>query len=301
MSTAAKHEALDETVLGQWRRHGYAVVPRFIPKALVGRALQEIWKTYPTDAELRAKPRRYSGLLEDPEQLQMEFPFAAPTLNDLATHPAFGTFGAGAFGHNDVVLTQAATWVKYAGVGDFEQGMHLDYQGNTLVVPRADADYEQINAILYLTDVTADMGPTCVVSREQTKGLPVWPAFRTRQLDPGIYKQEKKVLVPAGSLLLFSMSTFHRASQITAETGARVSLHLIFRSSRHAFAGFYLYSKLGEKPELGKFVQRASVEQRALLGFPRPGNAYWTAETLAGVGLRYPKMDMKPYRVGVGK
>jgi hypothetical protein len=33
-----------------------------------------------------------------------------------------------------------------------------------------------------------------------------------------------------------------------------------------------------------------------VLGFPPPGHAYWNHETLAAVAMRYPTMDLKPYR-----
>ena len=36
--------------------------------------------------------------------------------------------------------------------------------------------------------------------------------------------------------------------------------------------------------------------QREAVGFPPPGSEYWTEETLAAVAMRYPKMDMAPYR-----
>ena len=58
-----------------------------------------------------------------------------------------------------MLLSQAAIWAKYAGTGDFEQGLHLDYQGNTLVVPRDDGDFRQVNMILYYTDVGARPRP----------------------------------------------------------------------------------------------------------------------------------------------
>ena len=40
----------------------------------------------------------------------------------------------------------------------------------------------------------------------------------------------------------------------------------------------------------------ARVRERDLFGFPRPGDAYWNEQTLADVALRYPGMDMAPYR-----
>jgi hypothetical protein len=194
------------------------------------------------------------------------------------------------------VLSQAAIWAKYAETGgDFEQGLHLDYQGNTLVVPRDDGDYRQVNMILYYSEVTEEMGPTYVVSQERTRDLPLWPTHRTRKRSAELYQHERPVLANPGDLLIFGMRTWHRASQITAETGVRLSHHLVYRSARQGFQGYHLWSRLGENEHLQRFIQRATPRQREVLGFPKPGDPYWNAETLAAVKLRYPAMDMTPY------
>ena len=46
-----------------------------------------------------------------------------------------------------------------------------------------------------------------------------------------------------------------------------------------------------------RLIANASVEQRCLLGFPKPGHPYWTDQTLLAVAARYEKigMDMQPY------
>ena len=43
------------------------------------------------------------------------------------------------------------------------------------------------------------------------------------------------------------------------------------------------------------WVEQATLDERELIGFPAPGDDYWTAETLAGVAARFPNMDMSPY------
>ena len=48
-----------------------------------------------------------------------------------------------------------------------------------------------------------------------------------------------------------------------------------------------------------KFVPQCTVRQRDLFGFPRPGDPYWTEDTLEGVAARYPGIDLAPYREGV--
>ena len=277
-------------------RHGYAIVPNFLDAREIEAARANFLRYFPTAEELAATPERYGSILEDPEHLQVEFPFAGDALNDVSTHPQLIAFVERLLGTRDVMLSQAAIWAKYAGTGDFEQGLHLDYQGNTLVVPRDEGDYRQVNMILYYGDVEPEMGPTYVVSQEKTKHLPMWPTHRTRKKDPQLYKDERPVLAQAGTLFIFSMKTWHRASNIEADFGARFSHHLVWRSGAHNFAGYHLWSRMGENPELQRFVERATPRQREVLGFPTPGDAYWTEETLAAVALRYPKMDLAPYR-----
>jgi ectoine hydroxylase-related dioxygenase (phytanoyl-CoA dioxygenase family) len=140
------------------------------------------------------------------------------------------------------------------------------------------------------------MAPTCVVSQQHAKDRPIWPPFRTRKKDPELYKAEKPVLLKAGGLLIFGMRTFHRASAMTADFGVRFSHHLVYRAARYSFQGYHQWSQLGERKELAAFIEKTTPRQREVLGFPPPGHEYWNDETRAAVALRYPKMDMKPYR-----
>jgi ectoine hydroxylase-related dioxygenase (phytanoyl-CoA dioxygenase family) len=277
-------------------RHGYAIVPNFLTADELAAAREGFLRYFPTFEELHATPQRYGAIFEDPEHLQVEFPFAADVLNDVSTHPEIVGFVERLLGTRDVALSQAAIWAKYAGTGDFDQGLHLDYQGNTLVVPRDDGAYRQVNMILYYSDVGADLGPTYVVSQERTHDLPLWPTHRTRKKSPDLYKHERPVLAQAGDLLIFSMRTWHRASDIAADAGARFSHHFVWRAAEHGFQGYHQWSQMGEKPEMQSLIERATPRQREVLGFPKPGDPYWTDETRAAVQLRYPKMDMTPYR-----
>jgi hypothetical protein len=44
------------------------------------------------------------------------------------------------------------------------------------------------------------------------------------------------------------------------------------------------------------FIEHAAPRKREVVGFPPPGHHYWNDETLVAVAMRYPKMDMTPYR-----
>ena len=286
---------LSQQQLDQLLRHGYTILPNFLSAPELASATQNFLRYYPTWDELQSTPERYGGLFDEAESLQTEFPFTGDALNDISTHPRIIDLVEKLLATPDILLSQSAIWAKYAGAADYEQGLHLDYQGNTLVVPRDDGDYRQVNLILYYTDVTEDLGPTCVVSQQHTQDLGLWPPFRTRKKHPALYKNERPILAAAGSLLVFSMRTFHRASHITADAGARFSHHMVWRSAHHNFQGYHHWPRFGEKPELQSFIERATPRQRQVLGFPAPSDPYWTDETRAAVSLRYPKMDMKPY------
>ncbi|HXE51819.1 MAG TPA: phytanoyl-CoA dioxygenase family protein [Tepidisphaeraceae bacterium] len=281
-------------------RQGYVVVPGFLTPDELTAARADMLKYFPTPQELAATPNRYGWIFDDPEHLQIEFPFAADALNHNSTHPEIISFVERLLGTREILLSQSAIWAKYAGTGSFEQTMHLDYEGNTLVVPRDDGPFRQVNLILYYSDVTPEMGPTGVVPQTQTQDAGVWPPFRPRKKYPDLYKNERPILANAGSLLIFSMRTFHRAGEITAEQGARFTHHLVYRSSLCPFNGYHQYSQFGEKPEMRQFIQRATPRQREMVGFPAPRHRYWNEHTLAEVAARYPKMDMSPYRTAAG-
>jgi len=290
--------SIDPRHYKQIKEQGFAVIPGFLEAKELKRARQGMARYFPSVDELEATQERYGFIYDDPENLQVEFPFADDGLNDIATHARLIELVETLLGTPEIRLAQSAIWAKYAGLGHYEQGLHLDYQGNTLVVPRDDGDYRQVNMILYYTDVTLDLGPTHVVPQTKTGDLPLWPTHRWRKTSPALYENEQPVIAKAGSLLIFSMRTWHRASAMTAEAGVRFSHHFVWRSAAHDFQGYHQYSKHGENEDLQHFISHATPRQREVLGFPKPGDPYWTTETLSAVQLRYPDMDLTPYLRG---
>ena len=289
---------VSDTHLRHYLQHGYVIVPDFLSRDEQAAGREGMLQYFPTADELDDAPERYGFIYDDPQNLQVEFPYADDALNHIATHPGLMDFVVRALGTDDIRLSQNAIWAKYAGLGDHTQALHLDYQGNTLVVPRDDGDYRQVNMILYHTDIDATLGPTAVVSQEQTRDLPLWPTHRPRKTSPALYDLERPVLARAGSVLIFSMRTWHRATPMSAETGERFTQHFVWRSARHGFQGYHLYSRSGENESLQHFLTHATPAQRQAVGFPRPTDPFWTEEALAATALRYPEMDLSTYRPG---
>jgi hypothetical protein len=101
-------------------------------------------------------------------------------------------------------------------------------------------------------------------------------------------------------MLIYDMSTFHRGSRPIAEGIVRFTHHINYRASDAPWVGYREWANYGLLAEMQHFIEQASPRQREMLGFPPPGNAYWNEQTLAGVGARYPGMNLIPYLEAAG-
>ena len=77
-------------------------------------------------------------------------------------------------------------------------------------------------------------------------------------------------------------------------------LHVSYRPAAAEWGGYQAWPFKGFSMEWHRFVAQATPEQLAVLGFPAPGHPFWTAETVAGVGRRYPGLDVGPWRDALG-
>ena len=278
----------------RWRQDGYVLVEDFLTPAEL-EALQANARTYmPTWEEFARDPAEYPHLAERP--YFVEFPFEGLALNFASMHPEVVAFAEEMLGTSELYVTMGHLWGKYAGTIDFDQPLHRDYHNNTLVVPRAEGIYQQIPFMLYLTDVDLDLSPTCFVAGGDGADVPPLQAFFPKDAYPELYERERPLTAPAGSLLIYDLTTIHRGSAMTASAGVRWTYHFVYRTAGLEWMGWSAWPRIASAPHMHRLLQAATPEQRSLLGFPRPGDPYWTEETLDGVGWRYPDMDMTPYR-----
>lgn len=277
-----------------WCSHGYVVVENFLsPDELAG-VREDLAYYMPTWEEYAAAPARYQTLLGHRGLVVAEFPFAGDTLNKISTHPDLIALAERLLGTTDIALSHSQLVGKYAGTVNYDQTLHLDYYNNTLAYPKDDLAIFDLPMILYYSDVTLDLGPTYVLSKTHEPTAPL-PNNLTRDEYPHQYELETPAAVPAGSILIYSMRTYHRGSAMTATQGARFSHHMGLRVARYRWLGQSAFQNKGGSPEMDGFIQGATPRQRELVGFPPLGHRYWDDETLAGVAGRYPKMDMTPY------
>lgn len=284
--------------IDHYRQHGFVIVENFLSDEELSRSHDDIERFIPGWLEYVENPSgpRPSGWDQPPDRRHTRFPFPGDQLNANTLHPELLRFASMMAGHVPLVCEQSDLSYKCLGHrNDQEQRMHVDYNNHTLAYPPDRAAYWQTAYLLYYTDVSEDQAPTAVCSRTHYPERILWPTAYSRDERPSLYDNEVKTVVPAGSLLAYSMRTFHRGTAFRGE-GGRIAQFITFSPAGCPWLGIVGWPEQAVRPAFTDWVSSASLAERELIGFPPPGHDYWTEETIDGVSARYSAMDMTPYR-----
>jgi len=321
---------LEEAQIVSWREAGWALVSGVFDNPLIERLRAGAIERFPEPGSEAAEKMTDFGS-------DLVFPSTLAALNELTLHPRLLAAVAALLDVeiSGIRLSQSDLWPKYGrseksagGLDNRDQRIHVDYPNHTLVHPTEWHRPEAVEVIVYLSDVADCDGPTAVVPRTGTED----PAYRWPIIDsPGIgdldyvndraeaeayfaeqrpeltgwrktlYERERYAAFKPGDVLFYRHDTWHRGTPI--RPGAlRLVQNLTFRragsewiSTLHAGWAWKAYRR---SKYLERLISGASLDQRAVLGFPQPGDEYWTAATIAAVEARHGVfgMDMTPYR-----
>jgi hypothetical protein len=281
-----------DTNLDEVRDRGFTLVEGFLTPDELKAAQQALWLHFPKPEDYFADPSSYADYARSQFAGVQEFPYRSWDLNHLAFHPDLVDAAERYLGTTDLHLYKVELWAKYAGAVNYDQPLHRDYGSHSLVAPRLDRRYQQLTSFIYLSDVTDSNGPTRIVPYDDGKDVPFTPLY----IEFGALADEEVSAVgQAGTLLVYRTDILHRGSDMTGARQARFSLLADYQVRGTTWGGKMSWPK--QSPERwAKFLPQCSVRERDLFGFPRPGDDYWNEQTLADVALRYPGMDMTPYR-----
>ncbi len=293
---------LPDSQVRAWDTDGWVLHEGFVEPDVLARAQEELKEVYPAREHFAQAPDATDnvGLRRSQFAGIVPFPFPAEVLNRLVVDPALTDFAERVLTTPRLRIYQASLWAKYGRAIDYEQRLHVDYRNHTLVVPRRDGAFRQLQVFLYLSDVTPDNGPTHLVSRRLTRDLPMEPKELDRLEWAHLYEAETPAIAPAGSLLAWGPDVFHRGTGFRDPTQARYMLMVSFRAAGMPWMGHHSWPARARDPNWPRFVATASPRELSLFGFPEPGDPYWNADTIAGVALRYPGLDVEPYRRALG-
>jgi hypothetical protein len=308
---------ITELHIDQFMRKGFVVVHNVFSREELATMQAEADLYYPPYEEWVRRPDDKISVPGDRTfDPRIRAPFSGPTLMRNAYHPALVAAAACILGReiDDVLLHQSNLSVKYSSdqkpcVTNHEQSLHSDIVSHDLAYPSPDRRYWQIEFIIYLDDVPSDeFGPTKAVSWELTKDIPLAPNQDLPMPEPGgefnhLYEREEAAIVPAGSILIYSMRTFHRGTRIRVSRSRRRVHFVTFGPGRGdagwiGYEGQTLWQGINH-PAFKELLVSGTPQQRPVLGFPKIESPYWSEETIRGVKARFPQMDMGPYEVAL--
>ncbi|WP_173080883.1 phytanoyl-CoA dioxygenase family protein [Phytohabitans rumicis] len=280
-----------------WHTDGFVILPGFLPARELTPAVRELDLLFPSADGFHdgTDPRRERFVGDEFAGIDT-FPFASTELSLLAVNHRVLALAEALLGVDDIHIYGAEAWAKYTGACNYDQDLHRDYLNHTILVPSTTPGCRQVEMFVFLHDVPEALGPPHLLSRQHTASLPAMPNWYDNSGSPRLYAAEVSGAGPAGTVIAFEPGTFHRGTQLTAPRGARYSMQLCFRPANLQWGQRVGWAASGFTTEWGEFVGRATARQLQAFGFPPPGHPYWTPETLAGVALRYPKLDLTPWR-----
>lgn len=284
-----------------WREDGWCVLEGVIPGDELLAAQRAVARLFPTAAQMRAPGGDGDARWRTWDAPWPEFPFRSRTLNALAVGGTLIGLARQLIGVDDVRMYLAIATAKYGGQpSDYNQLLHTDFPNHTLTVPRPEAGFHQMETFVYLCDVDEGNGATRFVSRARTAGIPVERHTLDYEEFAALYDDGGDASAPAGSIVVYRPDVYHRSVDFADPDRARFMLHVSYRGAAVEWGGYQAWPFKGFSMEWHAFVEQATPEQLTVLGFPAPGHPYWNEATLAGVGRRYPGLDLAPWRQAMG-
>jgi len=327
-------DVLTREQITSWKEQGFALVDDIVPCELLQNVLRYANSIYPAPGS-KETANMDSGIgsgqrVVFPAQHSEDF-------NNIVLHPRLLRAVSQLLGEPEehLRLTQAELWPKYGRPStansrdNSEQRVHCDYPNHTLVHPSDWDEPDAVEMILYLSEMAACGGSTAVIPRSgpddpvydngaihQTPGVGALPWINNKYaaeeyLDehaPAIAKLRREHMYPreqlasygCGTLLLYRHDTWHRGTPVKPGALRFVINMTVRRADAEYISNLHngwCWSMYEKDMFLEKLIASLSVEQRCVLGFPKPGNRYWSKRTLAGVAARYQcfGMDMTPY------
>ena len=221
---------------------------------------------------------------------------ASVAMNLISLDPQLIALAKRLLGVDQVELYQSHTWAKFTGEADYDQAFHCDFGNHTLTVPSDDASARTVNFVIYISDVSDSVGALHYVTKQDAAAvLGEGEVIASVEQQTELKKRQRSAAAPAGSLLAYSIDTFHRGTNLTEPNAHRYTMTVSFKAAGNSQIGFHVWQFAPDRP-WQLILNHASPEQLQCLGIPLPGHEFWTPRTLALTQARWPDWDMSAYR-----
>jgi hypothetical protein len=282
----------DKNLAEIWDR-GWTVVERFLDADTLAAAQDALWDYYPRPEEYFADPEKHPKFAKSQFSGLRYFPYKSWALNRVAVYPDLIDGAERFLQSKDIEIYKVELWAKYSGAINYDQPHHRDFGNHSLVVPRQDRAHTQMTTFILLSDVTNLDGPTKLVPLSEGRDIPLSP--RAREMGE-LFDKEISAEAPAGSLLIYKTDVLHRGSDFKAPGRSRFVMLVDFQERGWRWQGKMSWPDQAEREGMTEAMINMTPRQRDLFGWPPAGSEYWNEQTFADVALRYPGIDLSPYR-----
>jgi hypothetical protein len=301
----------------QWRTEGWVLLDGLIGTDEIDEAARDLEGVFPSAAEYHADPagvtKRWIGVPPEPRdeyvwpatgpgfrpeqhRWRHEFPFPGRgKLNRLTVHESIVDFMQRALNTDQLRIYQGQVSAKYRGFTNYEQPMHTD-RNHSWLPGRVPEAWWHVETFVYLSDVFEGNAPTHLVPATKSADRSTTVPLVFPQQDPELYAAEQPAAGVRGSVLAYRTDVFHRAVDLTEPGGARFLLNVSYKHKDHEWIGFHSMQSRANSPHWVTFAEGSTPAQLALFGFPEPGHPIWDNALLDETALRYPALDLTPWR-----
>ncbi len=312
---ASRYATAEE--VSTWRSEGWVLLEGLVGTDEIDAVLDDLYQSFPTKEQYRADPEGQTlrrkgrpvpraeefvwpddgpGFRPEQQRWSEVFPFAGSgALNRLCVHGSVVDFAERALGASDIRLYQIHATAKYEGLTNYEQPLHTD-RNHSWLPAVGSPPWWNLEGFLYLSDVTAADNPTAMVSRRDAAGVsPATPVLMP-DTTPTLYAAEHPAVGVRGSYLAYRSDVFHRGSAFGSPRTARFVLALAFKRAGQDWIGYDQAQSRSTGRGWTRFAAGCSPRELELFGFPPPGHPIWTDTLLEETQIRYPTMDLGPWR-----
>lgn len=186
---------------------------------------------------------------------------------------------------------------------------HIDHDTDSYLPPHPDWQrYSYVNCHIYLDNIDAKDAPMCLLpgshrliatcASDFLRSGSITRNGHVERLPERAWEAPFSAVGPIGSVLLYSSLLLHRAvpfldpnSQRSLMTGS------MFRADSSDWRRSSWPHAFRDRSAANAFVAATTPRMRTALGWPPPGDTFYTRETLQSLSVWYPGIDLAPYEL----
>ena len=264
---------ISDAQLDTYKEQGFLIIENFLTPDEREAALEGFFTHFSPSYDRYCANNR-----QNDTPCEILFPWDHSGRNHVTIHPDLIDAAERVLGTREIRLAEGHLGMKYAGE-EYGTGFHIDYGNNTLGPLIDPDDFMNLACFYCFDDVKEGMAPILMVpnGRPDEEAVPM--------------------IVPGGSVCLYSVFTRHSASAFTATEGHRPVMWVGFTRKDRPWDGgrTFTYKSGASGQAMGRFMAEATPRQRELLGFPPPGDSLWTEQFTTAMAERYSGFDPEPY------